>query len=141
MLATIDEENDRISISTDEELFLAISGLQSSVLKLFLRKKATEESNGRHFNRPFCFAGFNPWAGLYGPHGPFSSGQCPKREPEQQKTEKSDDNPFVLSADEQECVQNIGGAVASFLKPYGINVDVGVAGIPKNGESYSAINH
>ena len=91
-----------------------------------------------HFNRSSSLAGFNPWAGLYGPRG-FS--QYPTREPEQQKTEKSDDNPFVLSADEQEYVQNIGGAVASFLKPYGINVDVGVAGVPKNGESYFAINH
>ena len=71
---------------------------------------------------------------MYGPCGPFRSGQCPKRESEQQTTEKSDDNPFVLSADERECVQNIGGAVASFLKPYGINVDVGVAGVPKKGK-------
>jgi len=47
MLVTIDEENDRISISTDEELFLAVSGLQSTVLKLHLRKKASEESNRR----------------------------------------------------------------------------------------------
>ena len=84
--------------------------------------------------RPSCFNSFNPWAGLYEPHHPFRSGQCPKRESEQQTTEKSDDNPFVLSADEQECVQNIGGAVASFLNPYGINVDVGVAGVSKNGK-------
>lgn len=37
----IDEESDRISISTDEELFLAISGLQSTVLKLYLRKNTS----------------------------------------------------------------------------------------------------
>jgi len=92
-----------------------------------------------HFNRPSCFAGFNPWAGLYGPRGGFRCSQySPQAGHKQQQTAEntSDGNPFVLSADEQECVKNIGGAVASFLKPYGINVDVGVAHIPKDGESY-----
>ena len=64
-------------------------------------------------------------------------GQYPKPAgSQQQQTNKQNtaDNQFVLSADERECVQNIGGAVASFLKPYGINVNVGVAEAPKDGE-------
>ena len=47
MFATIDEENDRVSISTDEELFSAVSGLQSTVLKLYLRKKSSEKTPSR----------------------------------------------------------------------------------------------
>ena len=31
-------------------------------------------------------------------------------------------------------MQNIRGAVASFLKPYSINLNVGVAEVPKDGE-------
>lgn len=95
-----------------------------------------------HFNRPSCFTGFNPWAGLYGPRRAFCYNQYPKAEPkQQQQTEStSDNNPFVLSADERECVQNIGGAVANFLKPYGINVNVGVAEIPKDGK-FTALNY
>ena len=99
-----------------------------------------------HFNRPSCFTGFNPWVGLYGPRGGLYCGQYPKAGGcKQQTSEKpSDNNPFVLSADERECVQNIGGAVASFLKPYGINVDVGVAQTPKDGKYYyyyTALNY
>lgn len=41
----IDEEKDRVSITTDEELFLAISGLQSAVLKLYLRKKVSSDAS------------------------------------------------------------------------------------------------
>lgn len=101
-----------------------------------------------HFNRPSsCFTSFNPWVSLYGPRGPFCSGQyptgaCKPQQQQQQTTGKSsDNNPFVLSADERECVQNIGGAVANFLKPYGINVDVGVAEVPKDGECHTALNY
>ena len=90
----------------------------------------------KRINRPpsSCFTPFNPWVTLYGPRGAFCCGQYPKAACKQQQTagKSSDDNPFVLSADERECVQNIGGAVASFLKPYGINVDVGVAEVPKD---------
>lgn len=87
--------------------------------------------------RPSCFTGFNPWVGLYAPpRGTHCCNQYPKTGSEQYQTTEntSDNNSFVLSADERECVQNIGRAVASFLKPYGINVDVGVADIPKDGE-------
>lgn len=45
MRTIIDEEKDRVSISSDEELFLAFSGLQSTVLKLYLRKKTSEEND------------------------------------------------------------------------------------------------
>ena len=90
-----------------------------------------------HFNRPSCFTGFNPWSSLYAPR--MCRGQYPKPAgSQQQQTNKQNtadnDNQFVLSADERECVQNIGGAVASFLKPYGINVNVGVAEAPKDSE-------
>ena len=100
---------------------MAVSGLHSTILKLYLRKKTSSS------------CGFNPWAVLYGPRGTYCCSQYPKATSSQQNA--SDVNsPFVLSADEQECVQNIGGAVASFLKPYGINVNVGVAEVPKDGE-------
>ena len=99
-----------------------------------------------HFNRPSsCFTSFNPWASLYGPRGAFCYGQYPKATCKQQQQHQTagksseDNDPFVLSADERECVQNIGGAVASFLKPYGINVNVGVAEVPKDGECYTAL--
>ena len=84
-----------------------------------------------HFNRPSC--GFNPWAALYGPRRTYCHSQYPKATSKQQN-DTDVNSPFVLSADERECVQNIGGAVASFLKPYGINVNVGVAEVPKDGE-------
>ena len=99
-----------------------------------------------HFNRPSCFTGFNPWAGLYVPRGAgFCCNRYPKAEGSQQQqatNEKSSDNsPFVLSADEQACVQNIGGAIATFLKPYGINVDVGMAQVPKDGKCRTVLNY
>lgn len=96
-------------------------------------------SKSCHFQRPPRFTGFNPWTALYGPHGGLCYNQCPRTAAgckQQEATNKTtdDNNQFVLSADERECVQNIGGAVANFLKPYGINVNVGVAHVPKDGE-------
>ena len=82
---------------------------------------------------PPHFAGFNPWSGFCQPRGTYCRRQCPHTTPPAQPTKTADNSPFVLTADERECVQNIGGAVSNFLKPYGINVDVNVANMP-NGE-------
>ena len=94
------------------------------------------------FARPSCSTGFNPWASLYGPRTSYCGQYSRATGTKQQQTNKQnkDDNQFVLSADERECVQNIGGAVASFLKPYGINLNVGVAEAPKDGE-FTALNY
>ena len=52
ILLITDDEKDRVSISTDEELFLAISGLQTTVLKLYLRKKTSTGDQGQTSTAP-----------------------------------------------------------------------------------------
>lgn len=198
-----------MSISTDEELILAISGLQSSVFKVYLKKSEKKaagqqpsprhygivcdgceqgisgvrykcltcpdydlcsselylvcahedddmyigcESQGVHTSHdmaaieqpqqqrctrpsypggPPHFAGFNPWAGFCQPRGGYCRQQCPRTTQQTTKPTADDSNQFVLNADERACVQNIGGAVSDLLKPFGINVDVNVANLPK----------
>jgi len=123
-----------VSISTDEELILAIGGLQSTVFKLYLKKAEQPQQHPRPCQPcgPPHFATFNPWAGLYQPRGGYCHRQYPRTTPTQ-PNKTIDESQFVLTPDERECVQNIGGAVSNFLKPYGINIDVNVANIP-NGE-------
>nr|CAB3266552.1 sequestosome-1 [Phallusia mammillata] len=150
-----DTDGDLIWFNSDEELIQALGQLNTDVFRLYIKQNGSSQSDGdaqesrgpRCGRRRNCGPGFQgpfgPWMapppyGHFGPRfqpPPFPFFQSPSEGQEKKPEEKSQESTGCGSSSQQQSqgqfaadsyLKHMGNAVADFLQPFGIDVDINV---------------